>query len=509
MRLATAHQMREVDRITIEEYGLSGVILMERAGVSVSDRICTIVERDKNIVVICGKGNNGGDALVVGREMTNRGYNTICYLFALPEELTKDSYFHYERAIKYGVDVRKGESFFDDIQDLKDVVLVDGIFGTGLGKPIDGIFKDLIDAINTMDAMVFSIDIPSGVCSDTGFSMKVAIDADYTVTFNTAKAGHFLNDGLLKKGKLFIEDIGLPRRVIDRVCSDTFLIDAEMVISRLPKRPVISSKHDYGHVLVIAGARGKSGASLMCSRSALRSGAGLVTLASSRSLIDSIQSAVLEEMTLPLPEDDNGILSKDGLSQVLQFVNQRANVIAIGPGLGQGDGLTSFIKDLISQTTKPLVMDADALNVISRGDVIDTLKKANAPIVITPHEGEMKRLTSEIHRDRIRWSRQFAQRSGAVVCLKGAPTIISTPDGRSYINSTGNPGMATAGSGDVLTGLIGGLIAQGLTVEDAAVAGVYVHGLAGDIARDRYGEHALIAGDIINCLPDAFKDLLN
>lgn len=508
MILVNAYQMRDVDRITIDDYGLSGFILMERAGVSVSDRICSLINKDSKIIVVCGKGNNGGDGIVVSREMTNRGYDTVCYLFAKPDELKEDSFFHYKIAKKYDVDIREGEDFFADIKNLKNPVIVDAIFGTGLSKDVDGILENLIDEINSIDATVFSIDIPSGVCSDTGFALKTSIDADYTVTFGLAKIGHFLNEGLIRRGKLFIEDIGMPRQVIDNIGIDTFLIDEDMVRPLLPKRFPVSSKRDYGHVLVIAGSRGKSGASLMCSRAALKSGAGLVTLASSSSLINSIQSAVFEEMTLPLSEDSNGILSKDSLEEVLEFAKHRANVITVGPGLGQSEELVGFIRDLISQSRIPLVLDADALNLLSQGDAIGILKKASAPIVITPHEGEMRRLTGESNKNWIKWSRQFAQRSGVVVCLKGSPTIVSTPDGLSYINSTGNSGMATGGSGDVLTGLIGGIIAQGVNVCDAAISCVYLHGLAGDFAKEKYGEHSLTARDIIHCLSDAFKRVL-
>ncbi|MCX8027224.1 MAG: NAD(P)H-hydrate dehydratase [Thermodesulfovibrionales bacterium] len=507
MRLATAHQMREIDRITIQDYGLSGVILMERAGVVVSDRICSVVNKDTKIVVVCGKGNNGGDGLVVSREMTNRGYDTVCYLFARPDELKDDAFYHYKRAKSFGVDIRDGEFFFQDVKDFKGCLIVDAIFGIGLSKDVGGVFKKLIDTINIVDATVCSVDIPSGICSDTGLSLNASVDADFTVTFGIAKVGHFINDGFIKTGRLFVEDIGFPRSVVDSIGIETFLIDNEMIKAILPKRFKISSKKDYGHVLVIAGSKGKSGASIMCSRAALRAGAGLVTLASSISLIDSIQSAVLEEMTLALPEDENGRISKNALDEVLDFIKHKANVIAIGPGLGQSDELVGFIKDLITHSNVPLVIDADGINLLSRCDAVDTLKGAKAPVVITPHEGEMRRLTGFFSQDKISWAKRFSQDSAAIVCLKGAPTVVCTPDALSYINSTGNPGMATGGSGDVLTGLIAGLIAQGVSVLEASLSGVYLHGLAGDMATQRYGEHCLIAGDIINYLPDAFMSL--
>jgi NAD(P)H-hydrate epimerase len=536
VKVVTAKEMQEIDRLTIEEYGIAGTILMERAGLSVVRRInelffqnaedrgqrVEVKERRtengerRTIVILCGGGNNGGDGLVVARLIHNQGRDVKVFLTAKPEDLRGDARINYNAAIRFGVKVYPISRFFSGYASriTHHDIIVDALLGTGLNKDVREPLSRVIERVNKSPATVIAIDIPSGVSSDTGQVMGVAVKADYTITFGLPKRGHLLYPGAEYTGSLFIEDIGFPSGLLKSKKIRTNLVEREDVITLLPERPRYSHKGTYGHVLLVAGSRGKTGAGLMAARATLRTGAGLVTIGVPETVINAFQSRVTEEMTLPLPDKGNGTLSKKAAGPILDFLKKKASVLAIGPGISVDDDIRELVKGLILNVSVPVVVDADGLNAIANS--INILRKTKAPIILTPHPGEMARLISskqltvdsqQIEKNRIDIAASFAKRTKTYLVLKGVPTVTATPNENAYINSTGNPGMAKAGTGDVLTGVIAGLIAQGLSPMDASIAGVYIHGLAGDISCEKRGVYSLVASDIIRAIPQAFRRL--
>ncbi|MCX8070437.1 MAG: NAD(P)H-hydrate dehydratase [Thermodesulfovibrionales bacterium] len=510
MKIVTAKEMNEIDKETINTYGLLGIILMERAGIAVCNFIINHFGLKNKIVVLSGRGNNGGDGFVVARELHNRGLDVCIYFAGNVNDLSQDSLFHYQRALSYGVNIKDLKELFEDFKhyDTSRLIIVDALFGTGINRDIEGDIARAINLINQSKTTVVSVDIPSGICSDTGKVKGTAIKASATVTFGLGKIGHFVSNGREHTGELFIEDIGFPKKLLNQQTIKQYHIDKPMIKPLIPKRPIDSNKKDYGHVLLIAGSKGKTGAAMLAAKSALRTGCGLLTLASADSVIYSLQSSVVEEMTFPLIEDNEGRILHKNIDLLLEFAHKKASVIAIGPGLGLSEDIISLVRELIMSSPVPLVIDADGLNAISRSGLLNCGFSSSIPIVLTPHEGEICRLLSiESVQDRIESARELTRLSGGITILKGHSTIITMPDGKLFINTTGNPGMATGGSGDVLTGIIASFIAQGLTAEDAAIVSIYIHGLAGDIAASKKGLHSLIASDIISSISDAFKEL--
>lgn len=514
--------MREIDRITIEDYGIPSLVLMERAGLTVAKRVKDLCP-NKKILILCGSGNNGGDGIVAARNLHNWGLNVNVVILSDEDSLSPDCRKQYEIVKKIGLSMK----FSTEIKE-RDIhgtgFIVDAIFGTGLNREVEDKVAKVIRLINNYRGMnrvfVLSVDIPSGISSDTGVILGEAIKADFTVTFGLPKVGHFLYPGADHTGRLFIEDIGFPLELLKAERLKINLIDKELIYDLIPERPRYSHKGDYGHVLVVGGSKGKTGAAFMTAKACLRSGAGLVTIGVPESLLDVFQEKATEEMTLPL-KDNKGIISKDAIQGILDFITERADVLAIGPGLGVSSDTKVLIDELILKSPVPMVIDADGLNSLSSKEI---LKKAKSPIIITPHPGEMARLLGqesrvkeqkteknireEIERDRINTALSFSKETGTYVVLKGVPTIVADPEGNTYINTTGNPGMATAGTGDVLTGIISSFLGQGLNPLEASLLGVYIHGLAGDLAASEKGYHSLIATDIINSFPKAFLSLL-
>jgi hydroxyethylthiazole kinase-like uncharacterized protein yjeF len=516
MKAVTAEEMRDIDRKTIEEYGISGPVLMERAGVSVANRIRGLFDRQK-VVVVAGGGNNGGDGIVAARELLNHGWHTQVVLFSKEEKLSPDNRSQYRTARQLGVPVEFRTRLTP--RDLHGAIVVDALFGTGLSKPVTSAFAEAIAFLNKSEARVVSVDIPSGISSDTAQVMGDAVRADYTVTFGLPKIGHLLHPGAEFTGQLFVEDIGFPDELLSSGLLKVDAVGRKDAASLVPERPTHSYKGDYGHVLVVAGSRGKTGAPSMAARASLRSGAGMVTLGIPETLTEVFLSRVVEEMVLPLPDTGSGIVSERAFDTIIEFLDGKADVLAMGPGITTDRNVINLVEKLVTAVTVPMVLDADALNALSGRK--DILKKAKAPIILTPHIGEMARLLrpagkgaassppgreslSAIAKDRISTACSFAKETGACLVLKGAPTIVAEPEGRSFINTTGNAGMATAGSGDVLTGVIAAFLGQGLSPVDAGVLGVYMHGLAGDMAASGRGMHSLIAGDIMDNMHAAF-----
>lgn len=513
MKVVTSNEMREIDSITINEIGVPSSVLMERAGLAVVKIIKDLSIENKKIIVIAGNGNNGGDGIVVARNLKNDGWDVKTFIFSEPEKLKEDTFKQYKIAINYGIKFENIKNFLNQSSVLKKEynLLVDAIFGTGLSKDITDIYKDTIELINKSNFKVISIDIPSGISSDNGQILGTAIKADYTITFGLPKRGHFLYPGFLNTGILFIENIGFPEYLLTSDNLKVELLEKNYIRSIIPERLKYSHKNTYGHAFIIAGSEGKTGACLMSAKACLKSGAGLVTIGIPESLKYIYQSRVTEEMTYILPDKGDGTLSYKAIDRIIKFIEEKADLIAIGPGLGISNDITKIVKKIIRMSKKPIIIDADAIN--SLKEHIDIFYEKKADIIITPHPGEMMRLSNIeskelIEKNRIEFAQSFSTKYNIYLILKGVPTIIATPEGHVYINPTGNPGMATAGTGDVLTGIISGLLAQNKSPLNSCLLGVYIHGLAGDIASKVIGEIPLTATDIINYIPNAIKHII-
>ncbi len=519
MKVATAAEMKEIDRLTMEKYAISGLVLMERAGLSVAQKVRELFDK-KKVIVLAGGGNNGGDGIAAARNLHNWGWNVTVLLMLREDKLSPECLTQYRIAKQTGVAVEFRKEVSE--RDLHSAIVIDAMLGTGINKAVTSPMTDVIRFLNASAVNVVSVDIPSGISSDTGQVMGDAVRADFTVTFGLPKIGHMLFPGADYAGSLFIEDIGFPEIVLkdDRLMTETLERDAISIL--IPDRQRYSYKGDYGHILIVAGSKGKTGAAIMAAEACLRSGAGLVTVGVPETLANIFQARAKEEMILPLPDTGKGVLSAKASEEVRDFLTHHADVLAIGPGITENEDTFNLMVNLLEATAVPMVLDADALNVI--GGRRELFRKMKAPVVLTPHIGEMARLLKsvsgkslktpdeydarkDVETDRIRISRTYVKETGVTLVLKGVPTIIADPEGKILINTTGNPGMATAGAGDVLTGMIAGLLGQGMNPLDASCAAVYIHGLAGDIASRTKGMHSLIASDIIGSISDAFRSL--
>ena len=518
MKVATTEEMRGIDEKTLKKYGISVSTLMERAGLAVALKMRELFDK-KKVIVLSGGGNNGGDGIVVARNLYNWGWNVKVLLMVKRGKINPDCLAQLRIARQVGVPVEFRTTLTE--KDIHGAVAVDALLGTGMNKPLTSPLSDIIAFLNRSDVRVVSVDVPSGISSDDGQVKGEAVLADYTVTFGLPKIGHFLHPGAEHTGHLFIEDIGFPEELLRSDSLKTQTIEQADASFLLPERRKYSHKGDYGHVLLIAGSKGKTGAAFMAAKACLRAGAGMITIGVPETLVHVFQQRVTEEMILPLPDNGQGIFSGEASAGVLDFLSRKADVLAIGPGLSSGPDIAKLLKTLLMTVTAPMVLDADAINAI--GGPRDILSKTKAPIIFTPHTGEMARLLEQrlvkrrgiseiegkelgraIERNRVNSAISFSKETGAYLVLKGVPTIISEPGGRTFINTTGNPGMATAGAGDVLTGIVAAFLAQGLNPADTSILSVYLHGLAGDIAASEKGMHSLIATDIIEKLPEAF-----
>ncbi len=505
MKVVTSDEMRRIDEIAIKEYNIPSLSLMEDAGRSVYKHIKSIYSNYKKAIVFCGSGNNGGDGMVVARYLKRDGWEVKVILLSENDKLTEESKEQLKKIKRLKIPV----IHMDDLEKIdKMSVIVDAIFGTGIKREITGKIKQVIERINQSGMPVISVDIPSGVSGDDGSIMGTAVKADITVTLGLPKRGHFLYPGAEHTGRLIVEYIGFPQELLISEDLKVSTIDKDYVKSIIPVRKRYSHKGTYGHVLIVAGSRGRTGAALMAGRAALRIGAGMVTLGVPESLLGSFQSAVLEEMCLPLPDRD-GIICIDAFEDIMRFLHKRADILAVGPGIGVNSDTRELMRRLITSSPKPVVIDADGINSIEDPEI---LISSRSEIVLTPHPGEFSRLTditvNEIERDRISHAISFVERYRNILILKGVPTVISW-NRYAWLNTTGNPGMAKAGSGDVLTGIVAGLIAQGMRPLQASISGVYIHGLSGDIASRRFTNYSLLARDIIDLIPEAFMELLN
>ncbi len=515
MQVATASEMRNIDQRTIELYRVPGIVLMENAGLQLLRFMQTrmpVLNRC-HVTIVTGRGNNGGDGFVLARHLWHLGIKTRVLLLAAGGRLHGDARRAYEMAHAYGVPMvgcTTSQALRRTISTLRDTdVVVDALLGTGLNKPPIGLYAEAIEMLNTLQKPIVAVDIPSGLSADDGHIPGAYVQATYTVTFALPKRGLLLYPAAAAVGELHVVDIGIPAQAIEAEGIQITFLGKNDIRSMLPHRRLDSHKGSHGHLLVVAGSLGKSGAGILASQAALRAGAGLVTWALPRCLAPAMASHLTEVMTLPVAETMAGSIAEAAGPTLWQFLH-RANALVLGPGLGTQPETVTCVHTLLRQSRVPIVLDADGLNCLV--DHLDVLQSCAVPAILTPHPGEIARLlgtdTATVQGQRLDIARDFARRYNIYVVLKGAYTVIYAPDGRRWVNPTGNPAMATAGTGDVLAGVIGALLCQGLEPLQAAQCGVYLHGLAGDRVRDRLGYHGLIASDVLEELPYAIQDTI-
>lgn len=510
VKVVTAEQMQNIDRRTIEEYGIPGLDLMERAGLGVFRAIEKVLGEltGKRVVIFCGRGNNGGDGFVVARYLFRRGAWVEIYLLGEREQVKGDAQVNLDRVLNLGLEVKSITGGKQLPRSLEADLIVDAIFGTGIRGAVRGLAAEVIEVINQAGAPVVAVDIPSGLNTDAGAVEGPCVQAQVTATMALPKRGLLLSPGREQAGRVEVVDIGVPPEAIAAEGIQVELLEESDMASLLPARPPHAHKGDFGRVVVIAGSVGMTGAAALTCQAVMRSGAGMAILGLPESLNDLMEVKLTEVMTRPLPETEERTLSLRAESPIWELL-EWADVLAIGPGLSRHPETKTLVKRVLSRVELPTVVDADGLNALA--DDVGMLAKVKADMVLTPHPGELSRLigrsAQEIDSLRVEVAQEAAQGLGVVLVLKGSPTVIATPDGAAFISPTGNAGMATAGSGDVLTGAIAGLMAQGLNVLDAVRLGVFLHGLAGDLVAERRGQWGLIAGDLVEALPEAMVRL--
>ena len=513
MKVATAEQMQELDRKTIETYRIPGIVLMENAGRGTTEAISAFFPdlQTRKVAIFSGKGNNGGDGFVIARYLLNRHVSVKVYLLADPNVLRGDAEVNFQAFKRMKGEVIPVPSSMEFQKVKKDLerfdLIIDGIFGTGLDAEVRGYYREVINHLNSLQKPVVAVDIPSGLDANTGKPLGTAVRATLTVTFGLPKTGHLISPGIEYVGQLRVIDIGIPGILIEEEKIHTHLLDDAGIRKGLsiPRRPD-THKSDYGHLLVLAGSVGKTGAAAMVCEAALRMGAGLVTLGIPKSLNPIMEMKLTEVMTEPLPETPKQTLSLKAFDSILRLCENKKAVV-IGPGIGTVKDTQALILRLVKSLKLPLILDADALTALATQP--KALPSTNRSLVLTPHPGEMARLLQstpkEVQENRIGVSRNFAQTRHLYLVLKGHRSLIATPQGELFINPTGNPGMASGGTGDVLTGMIGGLMCQGMDILASLQASVFLHGLAGDKVASEKGEKSLVATDIIQTLPKVLQ----
>ncbi len=516
MYIVTAKEMQQMDRATIEIMGIPGRLLMENAGRGATAFFLETTYRNHPgaVGIIAGRGNNGGDGFVMARYLHQMGISATVFLMADPNRIEGDASTNLKLLNAMGVpviEVADDNAFSAAKQTMvHQHTWIDAILGTGLKSDVRGHFQAAIRFINEQERPVFAVDIASGLNADTGQVCGTCIKAYATATFGFAKIGHLTYPGRTLTGKLKVVEIGIPPTVAKEIGCRQHLISPRSLKTEMPKRSATAHKGDTGHLLILAGSQGKTGAAAMASTSAMRAGAGLVTLGIPDSLNPILETIVTETMTIGLPETAETGISETACDSILSLATDK-QCLAVGPGLGTDPSTGRLLEHLIEKCPVPMVIDADALNLIAKNPAM--LNKAQSPLVLTPHPGEMFRLsghtTATIQSNRIQHARSFAQNHGVHLVLKGAATVIADPDGTVFINSTGNPGMAAGGMGDVLTGLIAGFITQGMEVGAAARAGVFLHGLAADRMALQNGPVGYLATEVINTIPYVINELLS
>lgn len=511
MRILDSEAMREVDRAAIEDIGIPSLVLMENAAIGLADAIGEIYPDAASVAIFCGPGNNGGDGLALARHLTARGYHVQVSLVTGGSEMRGDALTQLEICRLLGLAIEEygpedsGVAAVDSAHRLD--LAVDALFGTGLTRPLGGHFAEWVTMINTLSVPCVAVDLPSGLDASAAQIMGPHVQAEMTVAFGAPKIAHILPPAAEAVGEVVIADLGIPAELVEQADGDLHLLEAEELSSEVSTRLLSSHKGDYGHAVIVAGSVGKAGAAILAAQGAMRSGAGLVTVATPGTVAQTVDLGSLESMTLPLEEGPDG-LAEESIEKILHFVHGK-QVLALGPGLGTEESTLQVIRAIVRDSEAPVVLDADGLNAFA--GAADAMVEGRADRILTPHPGELARLlgvtAGEIQADRVASARSGALRTDSVVVLKGHKTLIAEPAGRIFVNPTGNPGMASGGTGDVLTGIITGLVSRGLEASVAARLGTYLHGSAGDLAGIERGEESLTASDILQQLPEAFRQL--
>ena len=514
MKIVSGEKMGEIDRETMKRFGIPGLILMENAGLQVVQLLQKLrPDRTKGrIAIFCGKGNNGGDGFVIARHLRRLGYRVTSW------SLDHVSTYQGDAAVNYKILLQQGETVLqmketDPLAFIRDLcaddLIVDALLGTGLRRPVSGLLLKIISALNESAAEKISVDIPSGVSADTGEVLGAAVQADYTVTFALPKRGLLIFPGAASTGRLIVADIGIPAELTAAAGIKENLVTGHYVQSCLPSRRLDGHKGTYGRALILAGSPGMTGAAVLAGEAALKGGAGLVYVGTAEELRSVLEAKMKEVIAWGFPGDGQGNLTAGGLGEILRSA-AACQALALGPGLQPTQETLRLFKNLCAEISVPLVVDAGGLGALAlEPEFLEQTGGNRAPLVLTPHPGEMSRLVgsgiSGVQKRRWALAAEQAQAWQAVVVLKGAHTVTALPGGELFVNPTGNPLLSTAGSGDLLTGLVTALVAQGLGVAKAAVCGAYLHGLAADLLQARSGPYGFKAGDVLDLFPAAIN----
>jgi len=507
MKIVSAEEMRAIDRATSERFGVPSLTLMENAGAAVADYVLSHQAATRRIVVFCGKGNNGGDGFVVARRLHELGKKVQVILLADSADLRGDAAVMFGKLPSAAIAVHSGEELKSERvrPSLQADLYLDAVLGTGFKPPVSGVYGDAIALMNASRVPVVAVDIPSGGDADAmGPQAGTIARADAVVTFTAPRPAHLFS--LLTAGPTVVAGIGSPEEAIVSALRLNVITPRD-IGPLIGPRPAESNKGNYGHVLVVGGSLGKAGAAAMAGMAVLRAGAGLSTVATAKSVLGTVAGFHPELMTEPLPETEAGAISTGALGRIEELAKGKT-VIAIGPGISRDPQTAELVRGLVARLQLPMVVDADGLNAFEGR--AGELNGAGRTLVITPHPGEMARLAgctiADVQKDRLGMARKFAREHELIVVLKGHRTLVVRPDGEAWVNTTGNPGMATGGTGDILTGMAAGMIAQHPTEAFVGVlAAVHLHGLAGDVMREKVGEHSLVATDLLQGLPEAFR----
>lgn len=514
MKIVTSNSMQELDRRAMEEFGIPGLELMENAGRCCAEEIIRRFGRQGGgrVVILAGKGNNGGDGHVIARLLLREGWKVSLLLLAEQEQIIGDAAVNLKRLPPDlpRFRTREGELAALHATDISQAdLIVDAMLGTGLNSEVGGVYQEAVRLINDSGRPVLAVDIPSGIHGSSGRILGCAVRADVTVTFACPKLGHLLYPGAELVGRLVVRDIGIPPALLEQAPGYEYL-NGESMAPLLKRRDRQGHKGTYGHCLFIAGSTGKSGAAALCANSAVRAGSGLVTLGVPERLHQILEVKTTEAMTVPLTDSGDGHLAESAFGEIVKLLAGR-DVLAIGPGIGGEPETVALVRSLAETVELPLVIDADGLNALAT-DMTVLKWKRSSEMVLTPHPGEMARLLDAPlptqQADRIDICREFSRTYDVHLVLKGARTIIASPDGSIAINGSGNPGMASGGMGDVLTGIIASLIGQGHEVREACRLGVFIHGFAADLVAREKGEIGITATDVLEMLPSARKRLM-
>lgn len=515
MKVVNVEDMRRIDREAIKNLGIPGAVLMDNAGQGVIASIDDYYDFEdiNKVTVVCGKGNNGGDGFVVTRYLLDRNISVDVFVVGKSSDIKGDAKINFDVVKGLGIkpktiEDRKGLKYLRKSLSDSDIV-VDAIFGTGFSGEIRGIAADVVKEINESDAGVVAVDAPSGIDCNRGEVLGTAVKANITATMGLPKMGQFLYPARHYIGELYVVDIGFPEQVIHKIDPPGTVVDSQVAARFIPWRAPNLHKGAFGRVLIVACSTGMTGAGAMAATSSLRAGAGLVYLAVPEHLNPILEEKCTETITIPVPQTESGSISMDAFDIIMDKAAD-VDVMAVGPGISRNVETQKLIRKLISESKLPIIIDADGINALEGNT--DILKKRKQPVIVTPHPGEMSRIIDEsvksIVSNKITVCRNYAKEWQVILVLKGAPTVIAKQDGNFWVNSFVNSGMATGGSGDVLTGLIAGFLAQRTTPVGAAVGGVFIHSQAGEILKENLGEHSMIAGDLIDAIPQAIVDTI-